>query len=556
MELPKGMVVASYEKSKIKSYAGNPLIEALPPIKDIQDVREALKGEVDFNPKDQFENSAHRSHALTSLLDDFFQPLSCHIQLEAKLSIMIRRGYVGRNISDGSLNTHLQDGYERVLTGDLKSYRFHHATSTASSLSLIGCSGSGKTTTLNRILSTYPQVIFHEKHNFTQVTYLKIDCPHDGSLKNLCIQFFRGLDLAVDGNYEQKYIKKRHSIETLLAMMSQAANHYAIGLLIIDEIQHLSRKRSGGVDKMLNFFVTLVNVIGLPVVFVGTPKARAIFERDLRSGRRGAGFGALLWEPMKNDPPKVNPATGDVVKSEWMAFTDTLWKYQWLKQKDAVLSDDMRDCWYDLSQGVLDIVVKLFVLVQLRAIVTGVERITPKLLQKVYDDELQPVHPMLSALRSGDPDSIAQYSDLTVPEIDRKVLTLRKDIILARQENEIFNELSAINPQAERLYNLLVGMDLDGKKVLPLIKDAFAEYPNLKIRELIPIILDWDHKPNKESKSKNSSRVKSVSKSKWHTLDSSDMRFMYSQADKGRMYEQLKKNNLVFDVKSWLKDVG
>ena len=51
--------------------------------------------------------------------------------------------------------------------------------------------------------------------------------------------------------------------------MSQIANVHAIGVLIIDEIQHLSMSKSGGVEKMLNFFVTLVNVIGLPVVMIG-----------------------------------------------------------------------------------------------------------------------------------------------------------------------------------------------------------------------------------------------------------------------------------------------
>lgn len=57
-----------------------------------------------------------------------------------------------------------------------------------------------------------------------------------------------------------------------MALMSQIANVHAIGVLVIDEIQHLSMSRSGGVEKMLNFFVTLVNVIGLPVVMVGTPR--------------------------------------------------------------------------------------------------------------------------------------------------------------------------------------------------------------------------------------------------------------------------------------------
>jgi hypothetical protein len=46
---------------------------------------------------------------------------------------------------------------------------------------------------------------------------------------------------------------KRHGVETMLALMAQTANMFALGLLVIDEIQHLSRAKSGGSEKMLNF---------------------------------------------------------------------------------------------------------------------------------------------------------------------------------------------------------------------------------------------------------------------------------------------------------------
>lgn len=62
-----------------------------------------------------------------------------------------------------------------------------------------------------------------------------------------------------------------------------------------------------------------------------------------------------------------------------MAFTDNLWKQQLLNQRDEFLSDEIRHVWYDLSQGIIDIVVKLFVLAQLRAIAANKERITSKL---------------------------------------------------------------------------------------------------------------------------------------------------------------------------------
>ena len=330
MSLPKNIRAAVYSDPGIPKYRGNPFIEALTPIMSTAQIREGLTGNVDFDPEEVFLDGNKRKHLISQLLDDYFQPIANHLQLEAKLSIMIRQGYVGRNPDDGSLNTHMQNGYERVQSGDLEVFRFDHAKSTARSLSLIGCSGCGKSTTLTRMLATYPQVVYHEKLNFTQIVYLKLDCPHDGSLKSLCHHFFRAIDRLLQTNYEQKYALKRHSVETLLALMSQIANVHAIGVLIIDEIQHLSRSGSGGIEKMMNFFVTLVNVIGLPVIMVGTPKARPILELNLRSARRSAGFGALFWEPMKAPVPQKDPKTGKLIKTEWIAFTNKLWKYQWL----------------------------------------------------------------------------------------------------------------------------------------------------------------------------------------------------------------------------------
>ncbi|MCH2056970.1 MAG: ATP-binding protein [Thalassotalea sp.] len=452
MTLPSNFVSAIYKDPGIERYRGNPFIEALTPIMSVQQIKKRLTGEIKYNPQDVFSNARERAHEVAALLDDFFQPIANHLQLEEKISIMIRGGYVGRNLADGSLNTHMQNGYERIMSGELDNFRFAQTNSTAKSLSLIGCSGSGKSTTINRILATYPQVIYHEKHNFIQLSYLKIECPHDGSLKSLCLNFFRELDRVLHTNYEDKYAKKRHSTEILLALMSQAATQKAIGILVIDEIQRLSQRRSGGKEKMLEFFVALVNVIGVPVVMVGTPKARPIFELELQSGRRSAGFGSLFWQPMRAEKPSKDRKTGELRKTEWIAFSDKLWRYQWLLKRDETLSEDIRECWYDLSQGVLDIVVKLFVLAQLRAIATGVERITVNLLKQVYQDELKPVHPMLAALRSGDVELIAKYSDLQLVDIDKKVLDLRQKIdeLKAKQDKE---QPFQNNEQAMRLYN-------------------------------------------------------------------------------------------------------
>lgn len=547
MTLPAGMVSAVYRKTGALSHDGNPLIEALPPILKRKQLKDGLGGNIKLRPADVFLGAETRIHIISELLDGFFQPLARHIELESKVSIMLRQGYVGRNLATGDLSAHLQNGYERIMTGDLSAFRFDHVESTAKSLAFIGCSGSGKTSSLNRILATYPQLIHHPEYNFTQIVFLKIDCPHDGSLKSLCHNFFREIDSVLATNYVRRYAEKRHSVETLIAVMSQLANTHAIGLLVIDEIQHLSVRASGGAEKMLNFFVTLVNEISIPVVMVGTPKARPIFEMDLRSARRGAGFGSILWEPLSKPESDV-----DVQRTEWGAFTNKLWKYQWLTKASEEISEEIRDMWFDLSQGIMDVVIKLFVLSQIRAVVTGTERITANIMEAVYRDELKPIHPMMAALRSGDPNKIARYSDLTIPDVDQKILEL--SILLESSKNQIRNSVRyGGNEQAIRLHNLLVDLDYESDLLEPLIERAFEEHSNLQVRDLMPIILNWYQSSDQSVPKKKMHKARSAKVQDWHTLDAGDLRFQRSQAaNEDQMLEAFEKSGLVFDTKSWL----
>lgn len=547
MTLPAGMVQAVYLEAGVPHYQGNPLIEALPPILERKQLRAALGGKIEHRPADIFLDGQIRIHIISQLLDSFFQPLARHIELESKISIMLRQGYVGRNLATGDLATHIQNGYERIMQGDLSAFRFDHVESTAKSLAFIGCSGSGKTSSLNRILATYPQLIHHPEYNFTQIVFLKIDCPHDGSLKSLCHNFFREIDAILATNYVKRYVEKRHSVETLIAMMSHLANTHAIGLLVIDEIQHLSLRASGGAEKMLNFFVTLVNEISIPVVMVGTPKARPIFEMDLRSARRGAGFGSILWEPLSK--PDL---TENILRTEWGAFTNKLWKYQWLTKASEEISAELRELWFDLSQGIMDVVIKLFVLSQIRAVVTGTERITPSIMKAVYRDELKPIHPMVEALRSGDPSKIARYSDLTIPDVDLKILEL-SNLLESSMDQVRKASLYRGNEQAIRLHNMLVDMGYESDLLEPLIERAFEKHSDLMVRDLMPMILNWYQSADKPQPVVRKRKTPNIKSSAWNTLDSDDLRFMHSQAaNEDDMLIELQQADMVFDTQNWL----
>ncbi|MDC7429296.1 ATP-binding protein [Acinetobacter baumannii] len=519
-------IQAVYQDTGVPAYKGNPFIEALPPLLEAYTQTRHLRSGSDPSFQDLNAPRVVRSHSIARLSDDFFQPLNNHILLTERISLMIRGGYVGRNPRTGDLQKHLQNGYERIQKGDLKAFRFESVKSTAQSMVLIGCSGYGKTTSLNRILSNYPQVIYHPDLNIEQVVYLKIDCSHNGSLKEICLNFFRALDQVLDTHYEKQYGLKRYNIQALLTKMSQLANAHALGLLAIDEIQHLSRSKSGGSQEMLNFFVTMVNTIGVPIMLIGTPKAREIFEADFRSARRGAGFGAIFWEPL---PEYID----NQLNPEWIAFTDKLWKQQLLNQRDEYLSDDIRHVWYGLSQGIIDIVVKLFVLAQLRAIATNKERITSKLLQQVYDEELKPVHPMLDALRSGNIEKISRYSDLVIPDMDRRVFDLQqkiKSMPVDIKSDDIFKQL--ITEDERRIYTMFKD-EYEPQRLIECIKTAYQEQPIASRQEIIPIVfhlLSTDIQLSNDIKVKlKPKKIEYLKQNQWDILSQDDLRFLHSQ---------------------------
>ncbi|MCF5032551.1 MULTISPECIES: ATP-binding protein [Pseudomonas syringae group] len=387
---------ASYTKQVISDYAGNPLIEALPPILSW----EAAAGLIanlpgDATPEELVLEPWVRIHCVDRLRS-IVQPMSIHLELESVFSMLIRRGYVGRNPHSPETVRHLHS-----LSGASRFYEGFR--STAETFSLVGLSGIGKSTALWAILSLYPQTIRHERFEGrafvqTQITWLKLDCPRDGSLAGFCQEFFIAVGKALgDEGYHRRF--RARNITDSLQQMAQVASTFFIGALLIDEIQNLHAAKTGGKDSVLNFFLHLVNNIGIPVVFIGTNSMVSLFSGVMRNARRCCGNGIIEFKRFEKD--------GD----EWRMLVENLWSYQWCQQQGE-LTDDIFDAIYEHTQGVTDILVKLLILTQRYVIQSGLERVTAAAIRIVSDSKMQILKPALDALRSGSPNRMAQFDDL------------------------------------------------------------------------------------------------------------------------------------------------
>ncbi|MED3089730.1 ATP-binding protein [Bacillus toyonensis] len=505
----EGIVEAIYSEQVIQDYESNPLIEALPPIFTEDEVIEQISVFPPFDEKERVLNPSYRFHSLQRLFQ-YFQPFEKHLDLEQRISRAIRQGYLHRNPMNREEVMRVHESYKAIKEGKfIKNYQTE-VKRAATGFTIIGLSGIGKSTAIERVLSFYPQIIKHQEYQgrpfqFMQICWLKLDCPFDGSLKGLCMSFFSELDRLLGSNYLNKFGSQKNTTDLMMQRMAHLASRHGIGLLIIDEIQHLSLSKSGGSDKMLNFFVTLVNTIGIPVLMVGTNKAISILQSEFRQARRGSGQGDMVWSQMPKD-------------ESWDLFVEGMWEYQWTIHFTE-LTSEFSDLLYDESQGILDIAVKLFMLSQIRAISTREEKITKQIIKQVANDSLRLVKPMLDALRSGIPSEIAKYEDIRPIDMDEEIEKYKASIDIGekiRIQKKLQQQKRQKKDQSllEEVTFQLLAMDFDPKQVESAVKKVFKNFDedvekSTVLKEAVKLLIDKDEK-KAESISKKRKAISSI----------------------------------------------
>ena len=380
---------AEYMGQVLPEYQGNPLIETLPDIMSVEETLFCLTRTPVYSKEERKLEPKYRIHCLSRLLHDYYQPLPQHLDIETRISVCLRQGYRNRNPMGRQYTLMVNESYAAMREKrPVRMVPGYHPN--ASGFTIIGVSGVGKRTAVESILYQYPQVINHTEYKgepfpVTQIVWLKLDCPHDGSRGELCYRFFKAIDDCVGTSYLDQYKKSRITIDSMLTLMQRIAQEYSLGILCVDEVQHLSLAK-GGSDAMLNFFVTLVNTIGVPVILIGTSKAMPILQGQFRQARRSSGHGDLIWNRLKKD------------ERNWITFVESIWKYQWIRD-EVKLTPEMLDAIYEETQGIIVLAVVLYVLLQEEAILSERETFGIKDIGRVARERMALVQPMLKALR-------------------------------------------------------------------------------------------------------------------------------------------------------------
>ncbi|WP_175490826.1 ATP-binding protein [Clostridium gasigenes] len=399
--LPSGVigVEAEYKEQILDEFKGNPFIEALPNL--IIEREEIVKRLAFKVPIKREEILLPKQLKLTALnrVYKVFQPLPVHVEVFEIFNSLITQGYIPRNPFNPSYIQYINKTGEAIVNKNFNVDSNENFRTTVQCGLIIGISGAGKTSTVQRCLLQVPQIIVHNKYkgiqfSNIQVTWLKLEAPANGSIKALTLQFFHKLDQLLGTNNVDRYVSKHLSVDSMIPIMGQTANSIGLGLLVIDELQHLDKN----FKQVISYMVMLMNSFGVSLLLIGTGACYEMLQQNLRIARRVTGAGAIFFNPMKND-------------KEFEIFLKGIWKYQFLNKK-VKLTKEIIEVFYEKTQGIADLVVKLFVNTQRFSLNKGVDDITVEMIEKVWEKEFSMVKPMVEAIKSNNRVKKMQFDDI------------------------------------------------------------------------------------------------------------------------------------------------
>lgn len=350
----------------------NPFIESLPDKLSKSGLFGVLKSEPEFDEAEKWESNNIGSHCIYRL-NDLFVPLQSHFLIYEFLYETINQGYYNRysHISDYNASVKkiddLKRNYEDLGVAKLsETNESNHRRNLVNTIEGVEC--NGKSRMLEKLLSVFPQVIRHRRYRNltfikTQVVWIKVDYPFDGTLKTFCMSIFRYLDEILKSNFVSKFGHSKNTEELMLIYVSHLLSLYSVGLLMIDNIDeiHLSTKKSKYLLRSIHKLSKLSNV---PVITVVSSRVDVIK--------------LLENQPTSNENGLVFYSFGTA--SECHNFIETILKYQWI-QFDKNFEKEYKELLLKHCQGAIGKMVELHRDVQEHSMDLGVEIITNEVIE-------------------------------------------------------------------------------------------------------------------------------------------------------------------------------
>lgn len=342
------------------------LIEKMPQMLSGKELYDRLTDLPEYSEEVRRKSQTERLIALSTLYD-IYLPSEMSVEIYSKLYLALLR-----SLQKKGTRAAVQQSYQNHNMIIQKESR--GIIGGSDSFSIVGCSGIGKSSAINRAISiiTKNRMIEIEKPVTRIIPCLIVQCPWDASVKSMLLEILRKSDELLETDYYSNALKVRATTDVLIGVVAQVALQH-IGLLVIDEIQNCVTAKGG--KGLVSMLTQLINSSGISIGLIGTPDTLSLLESAFQLARRSLG---LQYNTLNND-------------EYFNGFCRLLFKYQYV-QKDMEITPQIIDWLYEHSGGVTSVVVSLIHDAQEIAILTGYEMLDVVMLNQAYNQRLQLLH--------------------------------------------------------------------------------------------------------------------------------------------------------------------
>lgn len=359
------IVQAAYVHALHPDDKGNIFVEALPVPRSKKNVCIEYTKELAFYNEDAIKGM-DISEKLINMkrIRELRLPLPFCFELEQEFFAALVMSYSARRLLE-DVNVNVECCFQSKQMYQHSKLVGNPAESSVGYFSLIGVSGSGKSSTIYTLLSRYPQVIVHdiaENNRIVQVTYLVINCVACSNFSALYAAIGHALDIALGNinNLYSKEISKQRGLGKQSEKVQELIEKFKIGCIILDEIQEISF--DGIRENSFNSLLTIVNNTKVALITVGTEEAYSKMYGSLRLCRRaGVPISSQQYCNFRKNGV-IDPNSSD--ERYFRLLLAGIFKYQWF-DKRVILTEDIVNAFYDVTKGIIDQIITVYILIHI-----------------------------------------------------------------------------------------------------------------------------------------------------------------------------------------------
>jgi hypothetical protein len=244
------------------------------------------------------------------------------------------------------------------------------------------------------------QLLYHARHDIYQLLFVRIQAPKDGSMLALCERLYEELRKAATcTRLPMPYgFRSPRTVNEYVAAIELFATKLNVGLIVIEELQHMYLNQMHADQGAMRLLTNVISTMHIPILFIGTWPAASLLSVEVRLGRRATGPVVAFFRRMQND-------------EEFEAFLTALFHFQFTTGVTAI-DAGLVQAFHKHTQGIADLVVKLFAICQLELISMDEGVFDVALVERLGEQEMVLICPAVRALREGRNENDSKLWDL------------------------------------------------------------------------------------------------------------------------------------------------